>query len=146
MTVVEMFDLVSMLHYQLSPVPLSFAGTNRKLDSTNNSMLTELLTQSVKVETKLPKSDMSSCMLIDGHALIQSLGKPEGAQTFRDLADAFYNNILRPFQDQFARVDVVFDRYFDSSIKDGTRASRVGTAARPVRRIIGSRNAKPPQN
>ena len=103
-------DLASMLHHELSPVPLSLAGTNHKLNSTNKSMLVELLTQSVKVETKLPKTDVPFCMLIDGHALIQSLGKPDSAQTFGDLADTFFNITLRPFQDQFARADVVFDR------------------------------------
>lgn len=86
------------------------------------------------METELPKPDMSSCMLIDSHALIQSRGKP-GAQIFGDLAGTFFNNIQGPFQDQFGRADVVFDRYLDSSIKDGTWASRVGTAAKPIRRI-----------
>lgn len=37
-------DLTSMLHYELSPVPLSLVGTNRKLHSTNKSTPTELLT------------------------------------------------------------------------------------------------------
>lgn len=139
-------DLASMLCYELSPVPLSLAGTNRKLHSTSKSVLIELLTQSVKLESQLPKSDMSSCMVIDGHALIQSLGKPDGAQTFGDLADRFFNNITRPFQAQCARVDVVFDRYFDSSIKDGTRATRMGNKSRPIRRIIESCNVKLPFN
>ena len=105
-------DFASMLHHDLSPVPLSLAGSNYKLHSTNKSMLVELLTQSVKAEAMLPKTHVPSCMIIDGHALIQSLRKSDSAQTYGDLADTFFSIILRPFQDQFARVDIVFDRYF----------------------------------
>lgn len=139
-------DLANILQYELSPVPLALAGMNHQLHSTNKSALAEILTKTIEVETELPKSDSSSCLLIDGHAMIQALGKPEGARTFGDLANIFFKNIRRRFEAGFQRVDVVFDRYFDSSIKDGTRSNRVGATARPIRRIIDSRDVKLPQN
>ena len=53
-----------------------------------------------------------------GHALIQSLGKPNGCQTFGDYADVFVQNVTRHFGEHTSMVDVVFDRYIGkSSIK-----------------------------
>jgi len=47
-----------------------------------------------------------SCVVIDGHAIIQKLGKPANCQTFADYAEVFMNNMLRMFQDSVTRVDI----------------------------------------
>ena len=67
-------DITNILYYELSPVPLALAEKKHKQHSTHKSALTELLTGSIEVETTgmLPKSDLLSCLLIDGHALIQA--------------------------------------------------------------------------
>ena len=67
----------------------------------------------------------SSCLLIDGQALVISLGKPE------HLADAFVNCLFKK-GDNFGRIDVVFDRYRDLSIKSLTQQKRT-KAIRPIR-------------
>ena len=36
---------------------------------------------------------MKTCVLIDGHALIQALGKPDGCQTFGDYAEVFMQTV-----------------------------------------------------
>ena len=56
---------------------------------------------------------MKTCVLIDGHALIKALGKPNGCQTFGEYADAFFNVVRRYFDRNISRVDVVFDRYME---------------------------------
>ena len=57
-----------------------------------------------------------ACVLIEGHALIQNLGKPAGCRTFSDYADIFSKSIFSHFSQ--ARVDVVIARYFGAqSIK-----------------------------
>jgi len=44
--------------------------------------------------------------VIDGHAMIQKLGKPANCQTFADYAEVFMNNVLGMFQGSFTRVDI----------------------------------------
>jgi len=83
-----------------------------------------------------------SCVVIDGHAMIQKLGKPANCQTFADNAEVFMNNVLGMFQGSVTvtRVDIAFDRYIRKhSMKTSTRKKRVGREldqfVRPRRRI-----------
>ena len=57
--------------------------------------------------------------LVDGQALIYAIGKPQQAATFRDLADVF-NKSLHQAGRGFKCIDVVFDRYKQTSIKTET--------------------------
>ena len=51
-------------------------------------------------------------LLIDGQALVVSLGKPQShlCHTFGDLSNIFLNAVYQ-YGYRFARIDVVFDRY-----------------------------------
>ena len=69
---------------------------------------------------------LKMCDIIDGQALVQSLGKPTGAKTFGELADSFIAAALSHFNINCTRVDVVFDRYTTASIEAGTRWKREG--------------------
>ena len=62
--------------------------------------------------------------------LVIAVGKPQGAVTFGDLADAFVLRVLQQGA-HYERIDVVFDRYRDKTIKAGTRGRRNKTARRP---------------
>ena len=85
-----------------------------------------VLTDGVDIPSEVPDADTKTCVLIDGHALIQSPGKPNGCQTFGDYADVFVQNVTRHFGEHTSRVDVVFDRYIGkSSIKAVTRSKRL---------------------
>jgi len=115
-------NLENILKHELSPVPLALTKTDHKLLSTNKSDLIDILTEKTTVKTMdhLPYSDAPTCLLIDGPAVIQAIVG-------------------------YSRVDVLFDRYFETSIKDGTRSNRAGVM-RPIRRVIDSRCVKLPQN
>ena len=57
-----------------------------------------------------------SCLVIDGQALVMALGKPPETTTFGDYANKFTDTVLK-MGAKYQRVDVVFDRYHDESIK-----------------------------
>ena len=59
-------------------------------------------------------------------------------------ADAFNRHIRSQAKD-FSRVDVVFDRWEEQSLKDNTRSVRRGTLAQ-IRRMITGRDVPLPKN
>lgn len=62
-------------------------------------------------------------MLIDGHARIQTLGKPHRYQRFSDYVEVFLRNVTHHSRDHITGADVVFDRYIgEESIKFATRS------------------------
>ncbi|KAI5651982.1 hypothetical protein NE865_00319 [Phthorimaea operculella] len=68
---------------------------------------------------------MKTAVLIDGQALVQSIGKPKGAKTFGDLSDVIVKSIVSNFKTNGCQsVHVLFDRYEKTSIKSGTREKR----------------------
>jgi hypothetical protein len=81
-------------------------------------------------------------LIIDGHAPVCAIGIPPEAKTFGDLADTFVTSMLQSGA-AFRRIDVVFDIYYDRSIKSGTRKKRTKQAA-PVRREIKNRDVPLP--
>ena len=58
--------------------------------------------------------------MIDGQALLVSLGKPDGISNFGEVADTFVTLVLH-MGHRFNRIDVTFDWYRDVSIKAGIR-------------------------
>jgi len=77
-------------------------------------------------------------------ALVQALGKPAGLRTFRELADSFMDTV-KSHGNLSDRIDVLFDRYEERSIKEGTRVIRSGSV-KTVRRIISNTDVKLPDN
>jgi len=65
--------------------------------------------------------------------------------TFGDLADVFSAIVKGKFGKGYSRVDVLFDRYLETLIKDGMHPDRAGLM-RPIRRVIDSRHVKLPQS
>ena len=87
----------------------------------------------------------SSTLIIDGQALVVSLGKPQKqvCYTFGDFARMF-NQAVFQYGRHFSRIDVVFDRYDQMSVKEGTRNRR--KKGRAIRRIIESPDVPLPQD
>ena len=85
-----------------------------------------------------------SLLNIDGQALVVALGKPDAAATFGVLADTYVNTLLKAGS-EYHRIDVVFDRYRDETIK-GTTRTRRSKAARPIRRLVEGRDVPLPKN
>ena len=67
------------------------------MHSTSKAELINILKGQINIPSELPETDVKTCVLIDGHALIKALGKPNGCQIFGEYADAFFNVVRRYF-------------------------------------------------
>lgn len=81
-------------------------------------------------------------MIVDGQAHVVALDKPPKARTFGDLADSFATSIIQAGE-HFKCTHIVFDRYYDLSIKSSTRTKRAKKSV-PVRREIRDRDVPLP--
>uniref|UniRef100_UPI00358E4F58 protocadherin-15 n=1 Tax=Myxine glutinosa TaxID=7769 RepID=UPI00358E4F58 len=115
-------NLENILQHEPMTDPLSLDTTSGCLHSTNKSVLAKILTQKVQTPANVTL-DEPSCLVIDGQALVMALGKSTDIRTFGDYADTFANIVFR-MGEKYQRIDVVFDRYQDESIKAGTRIKR----------------------
>ena len=134
-------NLENILQHELMTIPLSLAITDGILHSTNKSVLANILTQQVEISANNAVDEASSCLLIDGQALVMALGKPPGIKTFGDFANIFTETVFK-MGAKYQRIDVVFDRYLDESIKSGTRVKRK-QRHRPVRSKIENDSTVP---
>ena len=115
---------------------MSLADTAGTLHHAQKSALGHILEEGISVET-LPASEIKTCTILDGQALAQVIGKPKATTTFGDLARDFSSACLSYLRRPCTRIDVVFDRYENDSIKTGTREFWKGVGSkRPIRRII----------
>ena len=140
-------EIASILKHELSPVPLSLAKVGGAMNTTSKSDLMNLLTSDmgVGVPEILPDAKLRTCTIIDGHALIQVIGKPAGCLTFGDYADHFLKSVIKNLNENTTRVDVAFDRYLGrTSIKSSTRDKRVGKR-RPIRKLVSGPEVPLPQ-
>ncbi|CAH1154985.1 unnamed protein product [Phaedon cochleariae] len=137
-------DLPSILKHELLSVPLSIAEMDGTLRSSEKASMIKLVAEGVECPNSINIDRNTSQLIIDGQALVNSIGKPATATTFGDLAAIFIDRVVhlgRPY----ARVDILFDRYRPKSIKSGTRCRRTRGAA-PVRRDITSTAIPLPKN
>jgi hypothetical protein len=139
-------NLEEILKHELMPAPPALAEMNGDLRSGQKSLLADAVIGDTPCPPSLEPADLGqeSTLIIDGQAFVMAIGKPPKAKTFGDLADAFVAPVLRSGA-AFCRIDVVFDRYYDMSIKGGTRKRR-GKQAAPVRREIQDRSVPLPPN
>ena len=75
------------------PVPVSLAETNGTLRSGDKHLIADELTASIIYPAEVQLVGKST-LIIDGHALIQVVGKPNTAYTFGDLAHMFVRRVL----------------------------------------------------
>ncbi|KAL2081649.1 hypothetical protein ACEWY4_023502 [Coilia grayii] len=127
-------NIDELLQKELCAVPLSLATTDSFLRPTNKADLATILQAGAK-ETELCPSAVSSCIIIDGMALVRAIGKLPNASTFGDYADIFVQKVTGYLHGNITRVDLVFDQYKQNSIKGGTRAKR-STTRRKIRTIV----------
>ena len=80
------------------------------------------------------KPEGTACLIIDSHALIQTIGRPAVTKTFGDLADIFVRSVMQSGF-LFDRIDVLFDRYYATSIEASTQIKR-SKSARPIRKVV----------
>jgi len=132
-------QLETVLKHELSFIPLSLGKTDGMMNSTAKSDLLGIVSKNIGVDTPavLPTFSGHGCVIIDGHALIQSLGKPKDCQTFADYGNVFYLSVVCYFSPSVHKIDVVFDRYRSGSIKNKTRNKRAKGKKKPIQKIIG---------
>ena len=129
--------------HELMPIPVSLAAMNDTLLTGNKLIMADCLTDGVPCPEQIIILTQAN-LILDGQALVMSIGKPDGATTFSDLADTFCNSVFGMVR-VYQRIDVVFDRYTQSSIRDGTRNRRT-KGYTPIRRLIEERDVPLPQN
>ena len=115
-------DLNDILKHDLVPVPLSIAELNGNLRSGSKSVLVDELTKKVTCPVTLEIAG-GATLIIDGLALVQSIGQARKLHTFGDYAKWFGTSVFEAAS-SFSRVDVVFDRYNQTSVKGAMREKR----------------------
>ncbi|KAJ8314342.1 hypothetical protein KUTeg_008903 [Tegillarca granosa] len=101
-------DLKTLLTHELMPVPLSLAELIYEPETRQCWLI------------YLPKTlNSSSCLILDGQARVLSIENPTHVKTFRDFVDVFVNSVYQSGA-KFKRIDVIFDRYRQESIKQTT--------------------------
>ena len=111
---------------------------------TSRNWLYNVMTEDIHCPETIQLHATSSFLIIDGQALVVALGKPDAAVTFGDLADTYVKSVLKAGS-EYHRIDVVFDKYRDETIKGTTRTRRSKTA-RPIRRLVEGRDVPLPKN
>ena len=137
-------NLESILCSEIIPVPLSIADINGNLRPGDKAYLQKRLLEGIYCPEKIDLAGKSSCLLIDGQALVFSLGRSKEFVNFGQIADNFISSILQQGY-LHDRIDVVFDRYREKSIKNNTRNRRT-LKHRPIRKHIDSRCVILPQD
>ncbi|KAL9951255.1 hypothetical protein ACROYT_G043889 [Oculina patagonica] len=127
-------DLPRILNHELMEVPLAIADTNGQLRTGNKSVMIELLSSGTERPLVTPVAGRST-LVVDGQALVMSLGRPSECNTFDDLADKFVKAVLVSGKD-FDRIDVTSDRYRETPIKCATRKKQKLIAGAPADKII----------
>ena len=81
---VRAVETASVLEHEISYVPLAFAKASGKTHETQKSNILHVLTKDNDIVTPqvVPTTTDATCAIIDGHALIQSLGNPKDCQKF----------------------------------------------------------------
>lgn len=110
----------AVLKHKLLPAPVSLAEMNGTFRTGNKSVLADELTEDIVCPEAIELYDSSSCLIIDGQALVAALGKPNNAVTFGDLADTYVRAVLKAGSN-YQRIDIVFNGYREETIKDATR-------------------------
>lgn len=137
-------DLLEILSHELTNVPVSVLDKYGCLRSGNKSLLSQVLSGGLERPHVATPTTGHSQIVIDGQALVMSLGQPSDCSTFGEYAGKFVRAVLRYAKD-FHRVDVTFDRYREMSIKNVTRKKRAKGCS-PIRRAIEDGSVPLPRN
>ena len=125
-------DMKEVLSYSLGPVPWSLATAEGAMTKTAKSNLLLLLEGAVS-PVEQPPSDAVN--IVDGMAMLQAFKGSPG--TFGELAEQLLRQVVARL-DGTSRIDIVFDCYRDSSIKNFERSRHAAGQARSPHRFEGS--------
>ena len=128
-------DLSAFFQYENHPYPPSLSNRG-KLRLGKKSELLNILLQESEAEKESPVS--FDVKILDG-AVIVHLLSPANATTFDDYANNVFIPYVKRQLDTSRRVDVVWDVYVASSIKESTREKR----GKGIRRKVAGKNKIP---
>ena len=140
---VRQINLKEVLCHELSPIPFSLAHHDGSLRKTTKSALAALIEAKVNVCARLQPFPRDTIHLIDGMALVQVL-KSAGSSTFGELASKYFK-VSTASLSNYKEVHIVFDQYWDVSIKAGERARRGSLSASLEVKIHGPSTPVPKQ-
>ncbi|KAG0693191.1 hypothetical protein GWK47_027597 [Chionoecetes opilio] len=107
-----------VLAHPLGPLPWALASGDGSLRKTNKAALARELERNVYPAEVIPEP---SATIIDGMSLVQKLKGNDN--TFSQLAGTALSHVVHEGA-KSRRIDVVFDVYKETSIKDAERANR----------------------
>jgi len=119
---VRQISLKEVLCYELSSVLSSLAYQDGSLRKTTKSTLAVLIESKVNVCPQLQPFPRNTIDLINGMAFVQVL-KSVGSGTFGELTSKYFKAITTSLTN-YKEVHIVFDQYWDATIKAGERAHR----------------------
>ena len=111
-------DMRNVLSHPLGPIPWSLANENGLLRKTDKARLMNSLGKTIPPAESLPKD--SAC-IVDGMSVVHKLNVQNN--TFAEVSNLVLKAVLRD-GDTSRRIDVVFDVYLETSIKDAERQKR----------------------
>ena len=121
-------NLMEVMTYELSPIPCALAHQDGTLRKNAKCQLANIIEKLVNVVPRLEVSPENTVYILDGMAFVQ-MTKSGGASKFGELAAKYYSIFSSPLSTRKCNcVHVVFDQYFEMSIKAGER-SRRGTSS-----------------
>ena len=140
-------NLKEVLSYELSSVPFALAHQDGGIHKTTKSVLAKMLENQVEVLPRLsPASPLETVHILDGMAIVQ-MTKSAGASTFGELASKYYTAITAPLAQRSCKeVHMVFDQYWETSIKGGERSRTGSIYTRPFHansQTVGQVHYKP---
>ncbi len=111
-------DLKSVFHHELAPIPTSMFEDNGDMRITKSK---SVLKNKLQVEHSARTIVAPDTIIVDGSAILWCIHWPSNG-TVQDFVDGFWTYTLHKLRK--ADVFLVFDRYYDYSIKSYTRTSR----------------------
>lgn len=112
-------DVDVFFSHENQPYPPSLADLGELRLGSKSDLLTLLEDSTVNTRPQQTRD----CKIFDGAALVHIL-TPKTARTFSDYANVIFLPFLELELENVERVDVVWDRYLDKSLKNSTRTRR----------------------
>ena len=116
-------DVEDILRYELAPIPTSMFEDNGDMRITKTKFT---LKRKLQIEQSARTTEKLQVVVIDGCAILWTIHCPSKG-TVQDFVDGFSRYVKGKLSQ--SEVYLVFDRYYDYSIKSGTRSGRAGQEA-----------------
>ena len=117
-------NLPKLVSKEILHVPLSLTKLNGSLNQGDKAILKKNYRKICFFPESIPLNENPSCLIIDGQALIYSLGIYKNCLTFEEQAGNFIESVLIQGR-SYDRIDLFFDRYRANFIKDSTRIRQI---------------------